>query len=238
MNGHVIDRFRSADLRIPVRLARVVLLGCLFLQAFQSTGLGGGGPQNVLVVVNDQSLESLELGRHYTEVRGIAEINICHISVPPCVQGIPASYSISESNFVSEIRTPILQYISGMRLTNQIDYIVFSRDIPYKVNGGNGVTSAMFYGYKSSPPYPMAPDTENFYYTVERGFSRRENTNDYYLCMMLTSYTLDEAKALASRATASDGVSPTGTVYLLKTLIRSATSGTCSSTRPNSQRAS
>jgi hypothetical protein len=63
----------------------------------------------------------------------------------------------------------------------------------------------------------MSPNTENFYYSSERGFSRRENTNDYYLSMMLTSYTLDEAKALAARGAASDGVSPTGTVYLLKT---------------------
>jgi uncharacterized protein (TIGR03790 family) len=217
MNGSVLNRWRNAALHIPARLMCVALVGFLLLQVFQSTGLGGGGPQNVLVVVNDQSLESLELGRHYRELRGIPEINICHVSVPPCVQGIPASYSISESNFISGIRAPVLQYISSMRLTNQIDYIVFSRDIPYKVNDSNGTTSAMFYGYKPSPAAPMSPNTENFYYMAERGFSRRENTNDYYLSMMLTSYTLDDAKALAARGAASDGVSPTGAVYLVKT---------------------
>jgi len=178
--------------------------------------MAGGGPRNVLLVVNDQSLESLELGQYYRALRGIPEINVCHISVPPCVAGLSGSYSIAVTNFEAQIRTPVLQHISKHALTNQIDYIVFSRDIPYKVNNSNGITSAMFYDYKTSPPAPMDSNTENYYYGAERSFSRLETTNNYYLSMMLTSYTLDEAKALASRGAASDTVSPTGTVYLLK----------------------
>jgi uncharacterized protein (TIGR03790 family) len=179
--------------------------------------LAGGGPQNTLVVVNDQSLESLELGAYYRELRSIPERNICHISVPPAVNGFPSSYSISEANYNSLIHQPIQDHIRDNSLSNQVDYVVFSRDIPYKVNGDNGITSAAFYGYRNSPAHPMDEDTLNPYYEEEKAFSRAGRTNDLYISMMLTAWTLGQARDLVDSCVASDGSQPTGTVYLLKT---------------------
>ena len=185
-------------------------------------GLAGGGPRNVLIVVNDRSLESLELGNYYRAARGIPERNVCHIDVPAAVPGFfdkPAlreTRTLSEAEFIAKVRNPVAAHIAQSGLSNQIDYVVFSRDIPHMVEKWNGMTSAMFYGYKSSPVSPMEPDTENLYYAAERAFTRQEMTNDYYLSTMLTGWTLAEAKALVDCGTAADETHPVGTVYLTK----------------------
>ena len=136
----------------------------------------GGGPQNVLLVVNDNSLESLELGHYYREKRDIPEVNIVHIRTS-------TNYNIDTASYSNQIHNPVMSYIASSGLSNQIDYIVFSKDIPYRVYEGvysdmrhAGLTASIFYGFKSSPDAfvsgcDMAPGSETAYYESERAFS-------------------------------------------------------------------
>ncbi len=187
----------------------------LFL--FAASAWAGGGPQNVLVVVNDNSLESMELGQYYQDQRGIPEKNICHIRVS-------TNYNIDAAGFTNTIRQPIADYIGTAGLSNQIDYIVFSRDIPYRVymgNSSNGLTSVMFYNMRTSaPPCSLPPSTKQDYYESERAFTRSgpPNTNRYYISSILTATNLLHAEQMIDRAVAADCTQPTGSVYLFHTL--------------------
>ena len=185
----------------------------------------GGGPQNVLVVVNDSSLESLELGHYYQSKRGIPDRNICHIATT-------TNYSIDTAGYSNQIRAPVLSYISSAGLSNQIDTILFSKDIPYRVYEGaytdyrhSSLPSSMFYGFRSSPDASvigchLAPGSGSDYYSSERSFSRSgsPSSNRYYLSAVLAATNLVVAKTLIDRSVQADNSSPTGTVYYLHTL--------------------
>jgi hypothetical protein len=45
----------------------------LVVLAIAGGALAGGGPRNVLVIVNEASEESLEIGHHYLRARGISQ---------------------------------------------------------------------------------------------------------------------------------------------------------------------
>ena len=182
--------------------------------------MGGGGPYNVLVVVNDASGRSLELGQYYQDARNIPERNICHITTT-------TNYSIDTAGFTNQIRQPVLDYISSAGLSGQVDCIVFSMDIPYRVYlagsnyNTNSLTGAMFYDYKNSPPPCSLPTaTLSSYYEKELAFSHSDpETGEglYYLSAMLSGWDLDQAMTLVDRASMADASHPTGTVYYIRT---------------------
>jgi uncharacterized protein (TIGR03790 family) len=177
----------------------------------------GGGPQNVLVVVNEQSLDSLAIGQAYQDTRGIHPRQLFAISVTPTVENLSATYNILLADFTNLVQNPILDYLQSSGLSGQVDHIVFSKDIPYLVNNTNSITAAMYYGYQPSPSLQIQPFTYNSYYQAERAFSGAFFTNRYYLSSMLTGWTRSEAADLVARAAASDYTAPTGTFYLVKT---------------------
>lgn len=185
---------------------------------------GGGSPMRTLIVVNQNSDRSLELGRYYAEKRGIPERQIFSISVVNNIEIDTAGYS-------NQIRAPVLAYLSASGLTNQIDTIVFSMDVPYRVYRppyGDyrwaGLTAAMSYGFYSSPnPFvfdcSLAAGSASAYFETERAFRRGTGLpeSDYYLCAMLTAANLGVAKRLVDRSVFADYSSPTSQVYLLRT---------------------
>jgi uncharacterized protein (TIGR03790 family) len=187
------------------------------LMAGPMVSWAGGGPQNTLVVVNDRSLESLELGHYYQSKRGIPDRNICHIRTA-------VDFNISTTDFTNQLRQPILNYISTAGLSNQIDYIVFSRDIPYRVYRGtssNGLTAAMFYDFKTGPICDNPGNaSKSDYFEAERAFlhGSAPSSNRYYISTILTSTNLAFSKQLVDRSVDADSSQPTGTVYLFHTL--------------------
>ena len=183
----------------------------------------GGGPQNVLLVVNDNSLESLELGNYYRQKRQIPDVNICHISTV-------TNYSMDTITFSNEVWGPITNYIRTAHLTDQIDYIIFSRGVPYRIYYGNygsnrhaGITATAFYGFRSSPDAfvygcNLATDSASEYFDSEHAFthSGAPSSNRYYLSTVLNGWTFSSAKSAIDRSTASDLANPTGTVFLAR----------------------
>lgn len=179
----------------------------------------GGGPQNVLVVVNDNSLESLELGKYYQQQRGIPERNVFHVRTS-------TANDITVSSFSNEIRMPVVAYITTAFPSNQIDYVVFSKDIPYRVFAGNAttnansLTSAMFYDYRTGfYSCDLPSSSRQDYYETEREFARggAPSSNRYILCALLAPTNLAQAKIAVSRAVSADYTQPTATVYLCHT---------------------
>ena len=185
-----------------------------------TSAFAGGGPQNTLVVVNDNSLESLELGQYYRERRAIPAANVFHIRTS-------TNYSLDTAGFTNEIRKPILDYIASSGLSNQIDYVVFSRGIPCRIYSEpytnrrhGGLTAAMFYGFKSSPAgCELAAGSESAYYVSERAFTHAgsPSSNRYYASAILTASNLIQSKRLVDRSVEADHSMPSGTVFLVHT---------------------
>ena len=126
---------------------------------------GGSGPLNTLVVVNGASRDSRALGAYYAEKHGLPPSHLC------TVKADPRAASISLEEFERDIRLPIQAHIANHRLDGQIHFLVLCLDLPSRVAGANGITAALFYGYK--PPVPgaplcnVAPDSVNQYYAAE-----------------------------------------------------------------------
>ena len=185
--------------------------------------LAGGSPLRTLVVVNQNSDRSLELGRYYAEQRGIPDHQILAIDTF-------VSNNVELAVYSNQIEGPILGYLADSGLSNQIDRVVFSMDIPYRVyqslftnNWHAGLTATFYYGFYSSPDAfifgcDLAPGSENDYFESEREFGHitDHSSNRYYMASMLTASNLVFAKRLVDRSVWADFTRPPSVAFLIR----------------------
>lgn len=117
--GGVFVRFRVFLL--------VVLSVCPGL-VFTQRASAGGGPENVLLVVNRNSSRSLTIANHYIRLRSIPAGNVLTLPLAPEPHTLPVD------RFRKEILLPILTAVGKRRLQKQIDYIVYSSDFPWGID--------------------------------------------------------------------------------------------------------
>jgi len=180
-----------------------------------STARGGGSGLNTVVVINQNSTNSCEVGNYYCERREVPPKNVLRITWPG------SNLSWSSGDFQTNLLTPLLAMLAARQLTSQIDYVVLSMDIPIQtINGSviNGTTSALFYGAKTDSGPEWAGIT-NSYGASEQIFSRARPASApgySFLSTMITAGTVVQAKALIDRGVASDGTFPWQPVLLEK----------------------
>jgi uncharacterized protein (TIGR03790 family) len=210
---------------LKIRLCVAAGLAVLF---FSAAGLfAGGSGLNVAVVVNQSSTNSVQLGNYYCERRAVPPQNLLRINWT----GGNATWT--RSDFETILLDPLLAMLSSRGLTNQIDYIVLSMDIPYQVtdpNGINATTAALFYGFKTDDcttncpaniPGCNLPAASSNAYAASEGLFRQtppiDAGSNSWLVTMITSSNLAQARGIIDRGGASDGTFPTQTVWLAKT---------------------
>lgn len=182
--------------------------------------LAGGSGLNTVVVVNQASSNSVALGNYYGERRQVPPQNLLRI----VWTGDATTWSPAQ--FEAVLAEPLRAMLAARGLTNQIDYVALSMDIPYRVSGlnpANSTTSALFYGLKvdepSSSGCALSSASTNFYALSEAPFrAAGSGTNTHsFLATMLTAYNLQQAKRLVDQGVTSDGSFPTQAVVLAKT---------------------
>jgi tetratricopeptide (TPR) repeat protein len=104
----------------------VIVFACMEL--LPGRVLAGGGPENVLLVVNGDSPVSLQVANTYVAMRGIPQEHVLWL------HDIPYPDSISIETFRTRIWQPIRDFITQNRLDDGIDIIAYSADFPYAVN--------------------------------------------------------------------------------------------------------
>ncbi len=100
---------------------------CLVAHCGGGTVRAGGGPESVLLVVNQNHATSLLIANHYAAWRHIPATNIVYLD------NIPNGTVISLEQFKNRILHPIFEAVRSRGLAGQIDYIVYSDGFPTAV---------------------------------------------------------------------------------------------------------
>ena len=211
-------------MRVNIRLCFAIGLAFLLVSAGEL--FAGGSGLNVVVVVNQNSTNSVQLGNYYCEKRGVPPQNLLRIN------WAGGNEMWNRANFETNLLNPLTAMLAGRSLTNQVDYVVLSMDIPYQVtatNGMNSTTAALFYGFKTDDcsnncpsGYPSCnlPDASSNAYAASESIFRQTPpiaaSSNSWLVTMITSSNLAQAQAIIDRGVASDGTFPTQTVWLAK----------------------
>jgi uncharacterized protein (TIGR03790 family) len=164
--------------------------------------------ENVAVVINEASADSVRIAEHYIRVREIPAANVIRIKTA-------TDDNVARARYVAEIETPISVAIRRASLEDRLLYIVLTKGIPLQIQGTagqNGSVSSvdseltLLYRRMTGRNVPVLGKVANPFYLGEgalkdaRRFNRRDH--DVYLVSRLTAYTVDEAIALIDRGRA------------------------------------
>jgi len=147
-----------------------------------------GSPDEVLVIVNQNSDTSVAIGEYYVQLRGIPDINLC-------ILDCSTSEVIKREEYVGNIYFPIKDYLETTGLKERIKYFVTTKGVPLKITGKFSYTTQMAsvdaelvmldYGsYQLNGWYP------NPYYN--KGDNLNRDALPLYLVNRLTAYDIDE----------------------------------------------
>ena len=189
----------------------MVVVGCALVCKLHA----GGSGLNTVVVVNQTSSNSCELGNYYCQQRQVPPQNVLSINWP-------GTNTLWTSNdFQTNLVVPLLNMLATRQLTNQIDYVVLSMDIPFQTSYGstlNSTTAALFYGPRlgnGSDPFGIT----NSYAASEAVFRQAPPVGApgySFLATMITGASLAQAEQLVDHGVASDGTFPQQPVVLAK----------------------
>jgi len=189
----------------------------------------GGSGLNVIVVVNQNSTNSVQLGNYYCEKRGVPPQNFLRIS-----NGSWSGSNVwwTRSEFETNLLNPLMAMLADRGLTNQADYVVLSMDFPYQVTAANGInstTAALFYGFKTDdctndcpaglPSCNLPVASSNAYAASESIFRQTPPIaagSNSWLVTMITSSNLAQARAIIDNGVAGDCTFPTQMIWLAK----------------------
>jgi hypothetical protein len=90
----------------------------------------GGGPENLALVVNADSWASVTVANEYVHLRRIPPDNVIYLKRV----GNPETADITA--FRERILTPVLEAVTRRGLKPQIDYVVYSSDLPSSIRFG------------------------------------------------------------------------------------------------------
>ncbi len=191
------------------RMLTLVLLCCALAFRLHASGSG----LNTVVVINQTSSNSCALGNYYCQQRQVPPQNVLYIT------WTGGNTSWSSNDFQTNLVAPLFSMLVARQLTNQIEYVVLSMDIPFQTSAGstvNSTTSALFYGLRlGDGTDPLG--TTNSYAASEGIFNTPVGAPGYsFLATMLTGNSLAQAEQLVNQGVASDGTFPQASVVLAK----------------------
>jgi len=101
----------------------------LSMLLLEMTALAGGGPANVMVMVNGEDLSAMAVADHYADVRSLPPGHICPIN------GVdPEANSIALDDYISTILDGLNGCLSTLPQQEEVDYLVLVRGLPYRVS--------------------------------------------------------------------------------------------------------
>lgn len=196
---------------LHARLAALLLAIGL---ALPSSLPAGGGPQNLLLVVNPRSWSSLTVANHYIQLRQIPPSHVLYLDW----QGSPLAANADE--FRQQILEPVMNAINSRGLADQIDYVAYSSDFPYRIDA-----SADVGGSKAPTGFAPTGTLTSFTYlwqlVEQKQADPRQLESNQYFSRQPSHETPPPSRAFR-RSTGWDArgqQSATGMHYLLSTML-------------------
>ncbi|MBL7139746.1 MAG: hypothetical protein ISS74_02425 [Planctomycetes bacterium] len=121
------------DRRRPLAAIVAATVAVALAVAFSATAMAGGGPENVFLVVNEDSWASMAVANEYAHLRGVPPGHIMYLA------DLPGFEQMGVDAFRAKILEPVLQAIQDRGLANQIDYVIYSSDLPWGIDVGSDV---------------------------------------------------------------------------------------------------
>jgi len=111
--------------------------------------VAGGGPENLLLVVNRKSTRSLTIANHYVRLRRIPAGNVLTLTWDPKTE------TTDVETFRKQILAPVLTALRKRQLFRQIDYVVYSSDFPWGIELKGDVKE-----FLQAPQHPGRPKSD------------------------------------------------------------------------------
>ena len=165
-------------------------------------------PENVAVVINDNSPASVKIGDYYVRKRAIPKANIFHIRTS-------TDENIARPTFTASIEAPIATALARERLQDRILYLVLTKGVPLRIVGPGGPAGTMasvdseltmLYRRMTGVPAGLPGRIENPYFLGAREvkdakpFTHAEH--DIYLVTRLDGFTVEDVIALIDKGSA------------------------------------
>ncbi len=167
-----------------------------------AAGARAQSTDQVLVVVNRQSLPSREIGAYYVKRRGIPLANVCNLDTKP-------DEKITRAQYLKDIETPVAEFLKTHGLREKILYIVLTSGVPLRVLGpGEALASeaasvdselTLLYSKMRGATLPVAGPVPNPFFR-QRDTPFRHSLFPIYLVTRLDGYNMADMKALVDRA--------------------------------------
>jgi uncharacterized protein (TIGR03790 family) len=172
--------------------------------ALASGALLAQGPANVLIVVNDNSSLSREIGEYYARRRNIPAVNVCRIRTSP-------KESIARADYNREIAAPIANCLRQNKMAESILYIVTTGGVPLRVSGttGNAMTTdnasvdselTLLYADMHSGRMHALPGSLSSPFFGRRDAKFQHPQFPMYLVTRLAAYDFDGVKGMIDRS--------------------------------------
>ena len=160
---------------------------------------------NVLLVVNDASPESKDIGDYYARARQIDTTHIVHLTTP-------VTDGVSREVYAGAIEAPIGRWLAKHLLQDQILYIVLTKGVPLRIEGSGGQNGTiasvdseltLLYRRMTGVRTQVTGRTDNPYFLGERPVADAKRftrmASDIYLVSRLDGFTVADVKALIDR---------------------------------------
>lgn len=161
---------------------------------------------NVLLVINESSPDSVQVGEHYARVRGIDQAQVLRVRIDPRDE-------VDRQQFERNLESPIGAWLTRNLAHDRILYIVLTKGVPLRVTGSAGrqgttasVDSELTLLYRKlvGTPVPAQGPMANPYYlgpappAEARPFTHERH--DIYLVTRLDGFSVADVMALIDRA--------------------------------------
>jgi uncharacterized protein (TIGR03790 family) len=196
----------------------ILALACLGL-----TAASAQTTSNLLLVINDASPASVQIGEYYARKRAVPPDHIVHLTVNATA---PSVETIERVEYRRDIETPIATALTRRHLQDQVLYLVLTKGIPLRVLGTGGLqgTTAsvdseltLLYRKMLGLDIPVGGHVENPYFLGDKPIGEAKPftraLSDLYLVTRLDGFTVDDVLKLIDRGTAP---TTTGSIVLDK----------------------
>ena len=174
---------------------------CLLAALFAAATCAAQTPDQVVIIVNDNSALSRTIGEYYARKRGVPAAQVCRLRAP-------LEETVPRFIYDSRIAAPVARFLRSRRLVDKILFLVTTNDVPLRIRGSDGpggdqaaVDSELALLYQdiiSGKPHRTAGFIPNPYFSANERLSHPKYP--LYLVTRLAGYTFADVRGLIDRA--------------------------------------